>query len=57
MTRMTSERRNDMSVHRGYPALAILATLLALPACDAVDRARSQLGTTDTVSGPRPAAA
>lgn len=39
-----------MSVHRGFPALTILAGLLALPACDAVDRARSQLGTTDTVS-------
>lgn len=50
MTRITSERRNDMSVHSGYPALAILAALLALPACDAVDRARSQFGTTDTVS-------
>jgi hypothetical protein len=30
--------------------MAAIAALLALPACDTVDRARSQLGTTDTVS-------
>jgi hypothetical protein len=30
--------------------VAAIAVLLALPACDTVDRARSQLGTTDTIS-------
>jgi hypothetical protein len=30
--------------------VAAIAALLALPACDTVDRARSQLGTTDTIS-------
>jgi hypothetical protein len=39
-----------MSVQRAIPALAMFSVLLTLPACDAVDRARSQLGTTDTVS-------
>jgi hypothetical protein len=39
-----------MSMYRASAALAILAALLALPSCDAIDRARSQFGTTDTVS-------
>jgi hypothetical protein len=30
--------------------VAAVAALLVLPACDTVDRARSQLGTTDTIS-------
>jgi hypothetical protein len=38
------------SVQRGSPTLVVLATLLALPGCEAVDRARSQFGTTDTIS-------
>jgi hypothetical protein len=50
MTRLTCGRRNAPKVQRRFPALAVLATLLALPACDAVDLARSQLGTTDTIS-------
>jgi hypothetical protein len=45
-----STRRKGRRVHGGYGVLAILAALLALPACEVVDRARSQLGTTDTVS-------
>jgi hypothetical protein len=36
--------------HGRFGRFAAVAALLVLPACDTVDRARSQLGTTDTVS-------
>jgi hypothetical protein len=39
-----------MTIRRGVPTLVVAAALLAVTGCEAVDRARSQFGTTDTVS-------
>lgn len=39
-----------MTIYRRIPTLMVVTTLLAVTGCEAVDRARSQFGTTDTVS-------
>ena len=47
---MTRSAHATRSAHSRLGGLAAVAALLALPACDTVERARSQFGTTDTVS-------